>query len=73
LKTVKGSNKFSKINKIAFISVISIFRMGKNTHYRNMSKPPIAGDPIKTASVTITPKTIPTITKRLFILKTILA
>lgn len=31
-----------------------------------MSKPPIAGDPIKTANATIIPKTIPTITKRLF-------
>jgi hypothetical protein len=36
-----------------------------------MSKPPIAGDPIRTASVTIIPKTIPTKIKRLFILKII--
>jgi hypothetical protein len=39
----------------------------------NISKPPIAGDPIKTANVTIMPKTIPTMIKRLFTLKTILA
>jgi hypothetical protein len=31
-----------------------------------MSKPPIAGEPIKTANVTTMPKTTPTITKRLF-------
>ena len=41
--------------------------------YLNISKPPRAGEPIKTASVTITPKTIPTMIKRLFMLKTILA
>jgi len=39
-------------------------------HHLSMSKPPIAGDPIKTANVTIRPKTIPTMTKRLFIPKT---
>ena len=41
-------------------------------HYLNASKPPIAGDPIKIENATIMPKTIPTITKRLFILKTVL-
>ncbi|MEK0340824.1 MAG: hypothetical protein QQN40_01865 [Nitrosopumilus sp.] len=34
-----------------------------------MSKPPMAGDPIITASVTIIPKPIPTTTKRMFIPK----
>ncbi|CAD6518803.1 hypothetical protein NMT12_30163 [metagenome] len=38
-----------------------------------MSKPPIAGEPIITARVTIIPKTIPTKIKRLFMLKIILA
>lgn len=38
-----------------------------------MSKPPIAGEPIKTANVTTIPKTTPTITKRLFMSITILA
>ena len=33
--------------------------------------PPIAGDPIITARVTIIPKTIPTITNRLFISKSV--
>ena len=37
--------------------------------YRRVSKPPIAGEPIITASVSIIPKPIPTITKRMFILK----
>jgi len=41
-------------------------------HYLNASKPPIAGEPIKIENATIMPKTIPTITKRLFILKTVL-
>jgi hypothetical protein len=34
-----------------------------------VSKPPMAGDPIITASVTIIPKPTPTITKRIFIPK----
>ena len=41
----------------------------KNQNYLKESKPPIAGDPIITASVTIIPKAIPTIMKRLFIQK----
>lgn len=36
-------------------------------NYRKESKPPNAGEPIITASVTIIPKTTPTIMKRLFI------
>jgi len=38
-------------------------------NYRRESKPPKAGEPIITASVTIIPKQIPTITKRMFIPK----
>ena len=38
-----------------------------------MSKPPIAGDPINTEITTIIPKTMPTITKRLFTLKIVQA
>jgi len=38
-------------------------------NYRKESKPPIAGEPIITANVTIIPKPIPTIMKRLFMLK----
>ena len=34
--------------------------------YRIASKPPIAGEPIITEIVTIIPKTMPTIRKRLF-------
>ncbi len=41
-------------------------------HYLNASKPPIAGDPIKIENATIMPKTILTMTKRLFILQTVL-
>ncbi len=38
-------------------------------NYRKESKPPIAGEPIITANVTISPKTTPTSMKRLFIPK----
>ena len=38
-------------------------------NYRRLSKPPIAGEPTITANVTIIPKPIPTITKRMFIPK----
>lgn len=38
-------------------------------NYRRVSKPPMAGDPIITASTTIIPKPTPTITKRIFIPK----
>lgn len=38
-------------------------------NYRKVSNPPNAGEPIITANVTTIPKSTPTITKRLFILK----
>ena len=47
--------------------LILILKLIKNGYHLNLSKPPIAGDPIKTASVTMMPKTIITITNRLFI------
>jgi hypothetical protein len=40
--------------------------------YRDISKPPIAGEPIRKANVTTIPKTTPTMIKRLFILEIIL-
>jgi len=46
--------------------------MDDEFNHLSISKPPIAGDPIRTASVTMIPKTIPTKIKRLFILKIIL-
>ena len=54
-------------NNLSCQFLILILKLVKKCHYLNLSKPPIDGDPIKTASVTMMPKTIITITNRLFI------
>ena len=58
-------------NNLKHKFLILILKLIKKGHYLNLSKPPIAGEPIKTANVTIMPKTIITITNRLFILQII--
>ena len=54
-------------NNLRYKFLILILKLVKNDYHLNLSKPPIDGDPIKTASVTMMPKTIITITNRLFI------